>query len=143
MDLGLLSCSKTKKKYACKAYEMYSPSPLFRKSYFYATKTYDGVGILSAKYGFVLPDDHIEPYELTLKRMKKRERLKWAEKAFRQINERLNIKGLTRVFFHAGEKYREFHIQQFMARGIECTTPLEGLRFGLQLAWYDQHSTSK
>jgi len=38
-------------------------------AYNYATKNYDAVAILSAKYGLLLLDDEIEPYELTLKTM--------------------------------------------------------------------------
>jgi len=66
-SLGLVSCASSKQDYPCKASEMYSASDFFRKAYSYATKNYDFVAILSAKYGLLFPDDKIEPYDLTLK----------------------------------------------------------------------------
>jgi methionyl-tRNA formyltransferase len=67
--LGLVSCAKSKRSYPCTAKEMYQPSDLFRKAYGYAVKRYDLVAILSAKYGLLLPDEVIEPYDLTLNMM--------------------------------------------------------------------------
>lgn len=56
-SLGLISCTKSKQNYPCNASAMYQASDLFRKAYSYATKNYDVVAILSAKYGLLLPDD--------------------------------------------------------------------------------------
>ena len=123
--------------FSCKAYEMYSPSSLFSKAYQYATKNYDKVAILSAKYGLLLPDDEIEPYDLTLKTMKKQQRIKWANKVFKQIGERLDLRKIESVYFHAGREYREHLISLLESTGIKCTIPLKGLSFGQQLAWYD------
>jgi len=53
--LGLISCTKRKKDFPCKASEMYSASDLFRKAYAYCYKNYDNVAILSAKYGLLYP----------------------------------------------------------------------------------------
>lgn len=141
MDLGLVSCSKSKRIYACKASEMYFPSALFRKSFSYAERKYDVVGILSAKYGFLLSDDHIEPYNLTLNKMHVQDRLRWAERVFVQMKKRLNMADMDRTFFHVGEKYREFLIPRLAALSVECIIPLEGLSFGEQLAWYDKQET--
>jgi len=138
LDLGLVSCSKSKKSHPCKASEMYSPSTLFAKSYSYAKRTYNVVGILSAKYGFLFPDEVIDPYELTLNKMKKKERLEWAKKVFSQMQERIDLTKFGRTLFHVGEKYREFLIPMLEDVGIECIIPLEGLSLGEQLAWYDQ-----
>jgi len=82
MDLGLVSCTKSKRTYCCRAREMYSVSALFTKTFSYVAKNYDLVGILSAKYGFLLPQDIIEPYELTLKNMGRSQRVEWADKVF-------------------------------------------------------------
>jgi len=136
MDLGLVSCTKSKRIHRCRAREMYSVSVLFRKAFSYATENYDLVGILSAKYGFLLPDDIIEPYELTLKKMERRQRLEWADRVFRQLQERLELNGIERAFFHVGKEYREFLIPKMEGIGIGCFVPLEGLSFGRQLAWY-------
>ena len=106
-SLGLISCTKSKQSYPCKATEMYSASDLFKKAYFYAVKNYDFVAILSAKYGLLLPEDKIEPYDLTLNDMDSSDRKKWADKVFKQMKTRLELKDFTNVFFHTGKKYRE------------------------------------
>ena len=137
MKLGLVSCTKSKKNYPCKAYEMYSPSNLFKKAYRYAAKNYDLVVVLSAKYGLLLPNDEIEPYDLTLNTMKKREREEWANNVYNQMRKKLELNRIKSAYFHTGEKYREYLIPKLELAGIDCTIPLEGLSFGQQLAWYD------
>ena len=139
MKLGLVSCAKSKRNCSCKAYEMYSPSNLFKKAYRYATKNYDIVAILSAKYGLVLPDDEIEPYDLTLKTMTEQQRKGWAKKVFKQMKKRLDLNKIRTAYFHTGRKYREHLISKLELTGVKCIVPLEGLSFGQQLAWYDAH----
>jgi len=138
-SLGLISCTKSKQNYPCKASEMYSASDLFRKAYSYATKNYDVIAILSAKYGLLFPDDNIEPYELTLNNMDASQRKKWAEKVFNQMKSRLRLEDFDKVFFHAGKKYREQLIPRLENIGIKCETPLKHLGIGKQKAWYKEH----
>jgi len=139
MELGLVSCTKSKKSYSCRASEMYSVSALFRKAYSYAIKRYNLIGILSAKYGFLTADAIIEPYELTLKNMNRRERLEWRNRVFQQMREKLDLEKIKAVFFHAGKEYREFLIPKIEAAEIKCYVPLKSLSFGRQLAWYTRH----
>jgi len=122
---------------------MYVPSVLFRKGYAYALENYDKAAILSAKYGFLLPDDRIEPYDLTLKNMSVGERRAWADRVFRQMKNRLPLDKIDEVFFHAGRAYREFLIPKLEASGMKCFVPLEGLSYGRQLAWYNQRGRRK
>ena len=140
MEFGLISCTKSKRSHPCRASEMYSVSPLFRKAYSYALNRYDLIGILSAKYGFLAPDYTIEPYDLTLKNMNRSKRLEWSSRVFQQMNEELDLERINAVFFHAGKEYREFLIPKIEAMGIRCYVPLKGLSFGRQLAWYNQYS---
>ena len=135
-SLGLISCTKSKQNYPCEASEMYSASDLFRKAYSYASKNYDFVAILSAKYGLLFPDDKIEPYDLTLNDMKSQQRKKWAERVFKQMNSRLKLRDFNRFFFHAGKRYREHLIPKLENMGIHCEVPLEHLGIGEQMAWY-------
>lgn len=135
-SLGLISCTKSKQSYPCRASEMYSASDLFKKAYSYATKNYDFVAILSAKYGLLFPDDRIEPYDLTLNNMKSQQRKEWAEKVFNQMQDKLKIKAY-KVFFHAGKRYREDLIPELRRIGVQCTVPLKNLSIGKQLAWYN------
>ena len=95
--LGLISCTKAKQTYLCKAREMYSASDLFRKAYKYCTANYTRVAILSAKYGLLLPNDIIDPYNLTLNEMSTEEVKAWSEKVFRQMTSKLDLE--YRVLF--------------------------------------------
>ncbi|MCK4478190.1 hypothetical protein KAU88_06660 [Candidatus Bathyarchaeota archaeon] len=140
--LGLISCTKSKQSYLCKASEMYSASDLFRKAYSYATKNYDFVAILSAKYGLLFPDDKTEPYDLTLNVMNSNERKEWAERVSNQMKSRLRLLDFDKVFFHAGRKYREHLILKLRDMGILCEVPLEHLGIGEQKAWYKKHDTN-
>lgn len=137
--LGLISCTKSKQDYPCKASEMYSASDLFRKAYFYATKNYDFVAILSAKYGLLFPDDKIKPYDLTLNNMKSQQRKEWAERVFSQMKTRLSLSEFDKIFFHAGKKYREHLIPKLENKGIRYKAPLGHLRIGEQMTWYKEH----
>jgi len=138
-SLGLISCTKRKQNYQCKASEMYWASDLFRKAYAYAVKKYDFVVILSAKYGLLFPDDKIEPYNLTLNDMGSSEVKEWAEKVFRQMNNRLQLRDFDEAFFHSGERYRQFLISKLEGIGIRCEVPLGNLAIGKQKAWYKEH----
>jgi len=134
--LGLISCTKAKQNCRCKASEMYSASDLFRKAYGYAVKKYDFVVILSAKYGLLLPDDKIEPYNLTLNEMSSNEVKKWNERVFKQMNNRLQLRDFNKAFFHTGKRYREYLIPKLEGLGILCKAPLGNLGIGKQKAWY-------
>ena len=135
-SLGLISCTKSKQSYPCKATEMYSASDLFKKAYSYAVKNYNFVAILSAKYGLLLPEDKIDPYDLTLNDMDSSDRKEWADKVFKQMKTRLGLKDFTNVFFHTGKKYREHLIPKLKKVGIDCEAPLKNLGIGKQKAWY-------
>jgi hypothetical protein len=135
--IGLISCTKAKQDYPCKAFKMYSASNLFRKAYAYAVKNYDSVAIISAKHGLLLPDDVIVPYNLTLNNMNSQERKQWAQMTFVQINSKLSLKDVGKIFFHAGKKYREHLIPKIREIGIPCEAPLAHLKIGEQMAWYN------
>ena len=134
--LGLVSCTKRKQEYPCKASEMYQPSDLFKKAYAYCKKTYDQVAILSTKYGLLHPDDEIDPYDLTLNTMKTQKILEWSNNVFNQMQERFDLNEIETVFFHAGIKYRKHLIPKLETLGIEVKIPLAKLGIGKQLGWY-------
>lgn len=140
MKLGLISCTKSKQTYPCPAAEMYQPSNFFNKAYTYATKYYDKIGILSAKYGLLLPEDQIEPYELTLKNMGVQAKRDWTRRVLAQMDERLDLKPSDEVYIHAGKDYRKYLVTALKKRGLTIYVPLEGISFGKQLQWYNSHS---
>lgn len=122
-SLGLISCTKAKQNYPCKACEMYSASDLFKKAYRYATKNYSAIAILSAKYGLLLPSDKIEPYNITLKDMSNKEVKEWANKVFGQMREQFNLNEFSEVFFHAGKNYRIYLIPKLYACWFKMRNP--------------------
>jgi hypothetical protein len=140
--LGLISCTKSKKSYSCPAKELYQPSNLFRSAFDYCSKHYDYVAMLSAKYGLLLPDERIAPYDLTLKSMNEAEQKKWAERVFSQLSSKLPMSDISEVFLHAGLVYRVHLARLLEDQGIQCTVPLEGLSIGEQVAWYVKRQVS-
>ena len=140
LKLGLVSCTKSKQDYPCKAEEMYRPSPLFTKAYDYATKNYDQAAILSAKYGLLLPHEVIEPYELTLKTIGRKAKKQWAERVYRQLNEKFDFTEISEIYFHAGLDYRNDLIPLLRSEDISVCVPLKGLRQGEQLKWYRENT---
>ena len=141
--LGLISCTKKKKDYPCKASEMYSASDLFRKAYAYCTKKYGKVAILSAKYGLLLPNEEIEPYNVTLKDMSVDQVKKWSDKVFQQFLVKISWNDLGTIYFHAGKRYRDYLIPLLKKMNLECQVPLENLSIGKQLQWYEVGRTSR
>jgi len=137
--LGLISCTKKKQNYRCKASEMYSASNLFRKAYAYCTKKYDNVAILSAKYGLLLPDEEIEPYNVTLNNMSIDQVKKWSDQVFEQFLVKIELRDLGKVYFHAGKRYRQYLIPMLEKMDLKCEAPLKNLGIGKQLAWYKEH----
>ena len=137
----LVSCVKSKAKQACAAKDLYSPSALFRKARAYVESLDAAWFILSAKHGLVAPDTVIAPYELTLKKMKRAERCKWAELVAGQFA--AQVKGVSRIVFLAGLPYREFLIPHFEKQGLTTEVPMARLGNGKQLVWLVEHTSSK
>ena len=97
----------------------------------YAEKNADTWFVLSAQHGLVHPTQVLEPYERTLNRLGKAERLQWATRVQRQLLEML-LPG-AEVVILAGVRYRESLVPFLRDRGFSVTIPLEGLSFGRQL----------
>jgi hypothetical protein len=135
MNIGLVSCSKTKQSVAAPARYLYT-SELFKKASAYFEATYDRWFILSALHSLVEPSQVIEPYDKTLKRMSGKERKEWASSVLRQIQ----AAGLQNemFYFHAGDTYRQ-HLEQ----ALRSDVPLRGLGIGQQLGWYASRSAAE
>lgn len=123
---AFLACCKSKKSSPCPARELYQ-GELFKKSLTYVLfQSFDGVFILSAKYGLLELDQVIRPYNLTLKTFSKRQRKEWSDKVKNQLLSK-NIVG--EFWFFTGYFYREF---------FDGVFPLKGLSLGNQLRWFNQ-----
>jgi hypothetical protein len=130
----LLSCTKSKLDKPAPAKDMYSPSPMFQKTKGYGeTLKPDKMFILSAKYGLLPMDKQIEPYDLTLKTMKKDEKDKWGELVKQQMGKRGVNPQSDKFTFLTGAEYAK-PLESFIpSENIE--KPMEGKRMGERLSW--------
>lgn len=138
--IALVSCVKMKARRTCRARDLYI-SPLFQSMRKYAEENADEWYILSAMYGLLNPLELVRPYELTLKTMKKPERVAWAKKVRKQLKIALPSKGT--IMFLAGKDYREYLQDHLEAKGYKIRIPMEGLKLGDQLKWLKEQTTHK
>lgn len=139
MKVGLVACCAEKDRMPNAARALYI-SDLFKKAYEYADRTCDHVYILSAKHGLVDPDEVLDPYDLSLNDMTKKERKVWAGDVLRRFYEEFRVPHADKqieVVFFAGAKYREFlmDLMHNTAGVTSVTCPLIGLGIGEQKAW--------
>ena len=112
---------------------MYTSS-LFRKMMAYAQSlSPKSIFILSAKYGLLGTNTVIEPYERTLKSMRKAERHQWAQDVVSALQARCDLEADIFVFL-AGIPYRENLVPHLKHYEV----PMEGLAFGKQLQWLER-----
>ena len=113
-------------------------SPLFRGMFQYAQSLHPAkIFILSAEYGLLKPEDIIEPYEKTLKKMRASERMQWARKVLEKLQQETDLQADHFVFL-AGTPYRENLIPHI----AHYEVPMEGLPFGKQLQWLTEKATA-
>ena len=128
MKIVLISCVSKKLSHKAKSKDLYT-SPLFKFNLKYAKSLKpDKIFILSAKYGLVSLDQELEPYDKTLNKMNKKERVVWATRVLAQLKEKSNLEK-DHFIFLAGSKYRENLLPKIKHYEI----PLEGLSIGRQL----------
>ncbi len=133
----LLSCTKAKLDKLSPAQELYSPSPMFQKTKAYGeTLKPDKTFILSAKHHLVPMEKDLEPYDLTLKNMKKDEKEQWGKTVISQMNDR-GIKPESDTFiFLAGSEYIKPLKDHIPEENIE--NPMQGKRMGERLSWLNK-----
>jgi hypothetical protein len=106
-------------------------SDFFQKAYQYALLLKpEAIYILSAKYGLLTLERTIEPYEMTLNKMKVAERKEWSKKVLRELGKNADLKKDNFIFL-CGKYYREYLLPEIYNYEI----PMEGLRNGLQSSW--------
>lgn len=128
----LVSCVKLKNQRPSAAKDLYC-STLFKEMRRFAESKGGSWGILSAKYGLLMPDDQIEPYELTLNTMRKPQRQSWSSGVWQRLEPQL--KPDSTVVFLAGVKYREFLVDNLLREGHRVLIPMEGIRSFTQVSW--------
>lgn len=140
MDVGLVSCTKSKREHAAEPADLYMDSAFFRKAREYAERNHDTWYILSAKHHLLEPDGPpIEPYNETLTVASVETKQDWATNIHTQLQERDLLSPGTRLVFHAGRDYYDQLLPLIDEGDVDISTPTDGLQFGETLAWYNDH----
>lgn len=135
-DVVLVGCVKTKRSTASEARDLYM-SPLFQRRRAYAEQAGVPWFILSAEYGLIAPTEFLSPYDTYLPDLAPAYRRVWGEWCATRLNHLVgSLAGMT-VEIHAGESYVSAVAPPLIAKGAHLRAPLEGMRQGEQLAWYD------
>ena len=132
-----LSCTKSKLDKTSQAQDLYSASPMFRKTLEYGKSLKPNkMYILSAKHHLTPLTKMVEPYDLTLKEMGKDAKDAWGEKTISQIKaDGMNPDTDTFIFL-AGTEYIKPLAKYIPESNIE--EPMKGKRFGERLQWLNQ-----
>jgi hypothetical protein len=137
-QIVLISCVSKKLENKSKAKDLYV-SPLFKKNLKYATSLKpDYIFILSAKYGLVGLNEEIEPYDLTLNKMRSNEIKEWAKTVLNQLKKLTDLK-IDEFIFLAGNNYRKYLLPDI----TNYKVPMEGLPIGKQLQWLTNRNKSE
>jgi hypothetical protein len=136
-NILLLSCTKSKLDYPAPAKNLYSASPLFRKSLEYGkTLNPDETYILSAKHHLVPLNKKLKPYDLTLRDFSQNEKEKWAKIVVDQMREKnINLEK-DKFIFLAGMDYMEPLLPYIPEQNI--ITPLKGKKLGERISWLNK-----
>ncbi|WP_436909038.1 DUF6884 domain-containing protein [Halosimplex marinum] len=138
MEVGLVSCTKSKQNTAAEPRELYMESAFFRKAREYVETNHDTWYILSAKHGVLEPNgDPIEPYDETLSGAAVDQKRQWADAVFEELHDRGLITDENRLVFHAGRDYYDELLPLLQETAVETTIPTDGLQFGETLSWYN------
>jgi len=131
--VALVSCGSKKQDHPCPARNLYN-GVLFNKHRKWADAFTDDLYILSAKYGLIHGTKVIEPYNLTLNRMKRADRERWGRYVANQIQ--TTIPPGETLLFLAGKPYYE-NVIGHIKHTYEI--PFEGLTLGYRYQTIDKH----
>ena len=130
----ILSCTKSKLDKPSQAQDLYSASPMFKKTLEYGKSLKpDKMYILSAKHFLVPLNKVLAPYDKTLKEMPKDEKKAWGEKVISQMKSSGISLEKDKFIFLTGSEYMKPLLQYIPEGNIE--KPMEGRRMGERLQW--------
>ena len=147
-NIFLISCTARKQEYRCKVEEMYQQSTLFKASFQYALSRVEDkesqIFILSAKHGLISLSKVINPYDMTIKKFNKKERVEWGEKVFEQMGKLFDIQN-THIIFLAGSSYMEplkLHLDRYNCE-YSNPIPVENRALGKRIKWLRENVEEK
>jgi basic membrane lipoprotein Med (substrate-binding protein (PBP1-ABC) superfamily) len=128
----LLSCTKSKLDKPSPAQDLYSASPMFKKTLEYGKSLKpDKMFILSAKHHLVPMTKVLAPYDKTLKDMPADEKKAWGEETIKQMKSNGLNPQKDHFIFLTGSEYMK-PLKEYIPN-IEA--PMEGKRMGERLQW--------
>lgn len=134
----IVGCTKTKKKYPCSAYEMYSASTLFRKTVEYVKKQYDcPIVILSGKLGVLDLDQQISPYVFDPNKLQRDKRSRYYTDLSNKIHE--DLSNYNDIVVFAGKNYVD--IISISCPQSTIIEPLKGMGIGERLRFLTEQQT--
>ncbi|CQR50907.1 DUF6884 domain-containing protein [Haloferax massiliensis] len=140
-EVGLVSCTKSKRDEPAVPRLLYDESPYFRKAREYCERHHDDWLVLSAKHHVLDPDGPpISPYEQTLTTANVETRREWAREVTADLEERGLLDEDVTLVIHAGKAYYEELLPLLDPHPVEIHIPTAGLMFGETLAWYNEQT---
>ena len=140
MEIGLVSCTKSKQDEPAKPADLYLESAFFRKARAYIEANHDQWYVLSEKHHLLEPDGPpIESCEETLSGASTDKKREWAETVFNQLESSGFLSNGSHLVFHAGRDYYDELVPLLEETPVTVEIPTEGLRYGETLSWYNEH----
>lgn len=140
-EIGLVSCTKTKRNRSAPPADLYTPSVLFSKARRYCERHHDEWYVLSAKHHLLEPNgEAIEPYDDTLTGARVERKRDWARTVFDELETRELLRAENVLVFHTGRDYYEALRSLLDATDVDVWIPVEGLQIGERLAWYNERT---
>lgn len=136
-NVAFVACCKTKLDHPAPAKNLYQ-SPLFTLTRKYVEREirkscFHGWFILSALHGVVEPDQVLEPYDVSLAAMSKKDREEWSVTVLKQIHRIWKRPEWNRFTVFAGM----FYCKPFYSFN-QCKYPLSNYGIGERLAFFKQ-----
>ncbi|SEP08457.1 hypothetical protein SAMN04487948_11380 [Halogranum amylolyticum] len=135
-EVGLASCTKSKRDAPAKPRDLYDTPTLFTKVRSYVDATHDEWYVLSAKHHLLDPAGaEIDPYDETLTTAGVEARREWATVVCEQLRKGTHwCRDDTR--HSRWKKYYEELLPHLEKEECDIEIPTEGLQIGETLSWY-------
>ena len=152
-DLVIIQCVKSKIWDRNKTAPRFVPtkdayiSPYFKKMRAFAEKHGKRWGVLSGKYGFLLPDTKIENYDTSFAHSSyvsstsepiSLDEIKEKLRTDKKLRNGLDLDKITTCVVLGGDAYMKVVKESFSEYQVEVIDPLKGLSFGEKLKWLDE-----
>jgi hypothetical protein len=138
----LVGCVKGKRSTPAAAVDLYT-SALFVRRRAYAQASGLPWFVLSAEHGLVRPEALLEPYDRALADQSTTYREAWGAWVAVKLEEAMGDLAGRTVEVHAGSAYVDALRGPLRRRECVIDLPLQGLRQGEQLAWYDTNAAGR